>query len=846
VVFAVSHLLDGVVSMESQYGTECPSPGKDFWGNPIRCRTSTTEIDLQYTYDITHVVLSGAYFAHTRNTIYSMSDSRDGQSYTSCTNGISNACGVSTNTVNFRDEQIDCTIPATGRFLCIRSLSAFMILLELKVFATKCECAEGSYSIEDQQYCELCPDNTNSAANSTSLMDCLCNAGWSGPISTCTRCVPGKFKDVPGSHACIDCPVGKYSYFVGASMKEECSECASGWSNVSGDCVGCVPGKYKRSIGSEVCTDCAPGKYNPYVNSSTDTCSDCEEAKYSAENKSQCLLCPANTTSTTGSDSFIACTCRAGWTGTSHACVGCVAGKFKIDHGSHPCTNCSDCWFSDLVNSYTDNCKECATNTYSAENRTQCVSCPSLTTSVAGSASITNCTSSCKCGKKGFCASVDVAQMCGPNGTASPCNVYAMDILASDDVNALLDGVIPQDPSISTYNTLCRNKIGQNWAICGSPSSTTTVIDLKRSYHLSHVQLWAGKSAGNIEGSVLSMSDTMNGHDMYHCSSNEQKVCSSEITPLVYQERSCKDDTSGRYFCISTPRAYFSANEIKLFAWLCSCEAGSYSTNSRQHCEDCPLHSTSAVGSNSIDDCSCKAGFSGRTDNCSGCVPGKYKTNIGSHGCTDCVVGKYTDLRGALSEYKCSECAVGYAETNGECIGCVSGKYKNEYGSHACTSCADGKFSIVVNASSDTCRNCDAGSYSIENNSKCLMCAENSHSSVGSGSIINCSCNAGWSGMLDNCLGCVAGKYKRDPGSMACTSCGAGKWSFLVNASTDTCRSCTAGSILTHVNSTSNTCIDCVAGSYSNENRTACLTCPQNSFSPVRSDNITACLCNAG
>ena len=136
---AVNNLLDGISSMESRYGTRCPSPGYDFWGNPIWCTGSTTVIDLQYNHEITHVVLSGAYHQHTWNTYYSMSDSRDGHSHTSCNNGASNACGVSTNTVDFQDEQINCTIPATGRFLCIRSESYLMILLELKVFATNCE-----------------------------------------------------------------------------------------------------------------------------------------------------------------------------------------------------------------------------------------------------------------------------------------------------------------------------------------------------------------------------------------------------------------------------------------------------------------------------------------------------------------------------------------------------------------------------------------------------------------------------------------------------------------------------------------------------------------------------------
>ena len=63
---------------------------------------------------------------------------------------------------------------------------------------------------------------------------------------------------------------------------------------------------------------------------------------------------------------------------------------------------------------------------------------------------------------------------------------------------------------------------------------------------------------------------------------------------------------------------------------------------------------TSEAGSNEIDDCTCKPGFSGpesgslsvsfsRGGTCTACPAGKHKETAGPADCTDCEAGKYAD-----------------------------------------------------------------------------------------------------------------------------------------------------------------------------------------------------------
>jgi len=85
-------------------------------------------------------------------------------------------------------------------------------------------CAPGTYKSEIKSVsCSLCAANTYSTAvqalnvstclscpnNSVSVagrFECECNFGYEGGMFSCSACVPGKFKRVLGTSACLDCP----------------------------------------------------------------------------------------------------------------------------------------------------------------------------------------------------------------------------------------------------------------------------------------------------------------------------------------------------------------------------------------------------------------------------------------------------------------------------------------------------------------------------------------------------------------------------------------------------------------------------------------------------------------
>ncbi len=62
-------------------------------------------------------------------------------------------------------------------------------------------CSAGKYSNESSALsCRACPANATSPTGSSTVTNCTCNAGSSGPDGgTCTRCVSGKYSAPLGS-----------------------------------------------------------------------------------------------------------------------------------------------------------------------------------------------------------------------------------------------------------------------------------------------------------------------------------------------------------------------------------------------------------------------------------------------------------------------------------------------------------------------------------------------------------------------------------------------------------------------------------------------------------------------
>jgi len=256
---------------------------------------------------------------------------------------------------------------------------------------------------------------------------------------------------------------------------------------------------------------------------------------------------------------------------------------------------------------------------------------------------------------------------------------------------------------------------------------------------------------------------------------------------------------------------------------------------------------------------------------CVDCVPGKYATDFGYAQCQLCSPGKYIWLSAytktcypclantystewaAIEQGVCiacpansaspsasdaktdCKCNAGWTESEGSCVKCDAGKYKNVVGNGVCVDCVAGTYSTSLGANIITvCRSCVAGKYSTQIGAVsdiCQTCPENSASPSASDAKTDCKCNAGWTESTGSCVQCGAGKYKDVIGNEACVDCVAGTYSTNLGANIITvCTACAAGEYSTQIGAMSD----------------ICQTCPANSFSPAASDEATDCKCNAG
>jgi len=318
-------------------------------------------------------------------------------------------------------------------------------------------------------------------------------------------------------------------------------------------------------------------------------------------------------------------------------------------------------------------------------------------------------------------------------------------------------------------------------------------------------------------------------------------------------------------------------------------------------CNACPAYTTSPGGQPSVDNCTCRAGFTGADGGpCETCAAGTFKNQSGSERCQECDADTYNPDRGARSARQCVQCpfmsisapksaskaaclcAPGFTGAL-DCHACLPGTYKDVNGTSACTMCPRGKYGVAFAANaSSACVLCAAGSYSdvmglaLRNTSSaCTLCPSGTYSpTLGAVSLQDCQpCAAGTfrethgANASRLCVLCEAGSYAPDQASSSCTECAAGKFSDDMGAtSASACLDCPAGTYSPHPGASAAGCFVCPAGTYSSElgqavvttckecpanqygpaGSAACLNCPMNSESPRASVAVANCTCLDG
>ena len=206
-----------------------------------------------------------------------------------------------------------------------------------------------------------------------------------------------------------------------------------------------------------------------------------------------------------------------------------------------------------------------------------------------------------------------------------------------------------------------------------------------------------------------------------------------------------------------------------------------------------PLSNTNLIrknktqnGSVSPGQCTCNAGYERNktlsffhpNSTCLACSPGKFKAISGNNAtCLPCPNGTYSNSTASSSCFACPfgassestkgitsidecQCSPGYTPGTlvHSCIRCEAGKYKENAGSGACSSCAKGK---------------NSDSIAAFNSSACRPCPALTISPSASTDVSQCICQRGTFGSVAGrqCAPCLEGFYKDTIGLSNCTAC---------------------------------------------------------------------------
>jgi hypothetical protein len=290
---------------------------------------------------------------------------------------------------------------------------------------------------------------------------------------------------------------------------------------------------------------------------------------------------------------------------------------------------------------------------------------------------------------------------------------------------------------------------------------------------------------------------------------------------------------------------------------------------SSQGVVECPTNTSSLVGSHSINDCSCKMGYTGPNGGpCTACSAGSFKkipgypclpcpqgtsSGTGSASCTGCPANMVPDVDDVS---RCS-CKEGYGlSVEGDCQACASGDFKGIVGNLTCTPCPIGAFSNQVAATE--CTTCLENEVTQTTGSSECTCAV-AYSRNGSASTDTCTacprgtvkdvigemqcveCAVGWYAPSEaglECLACPSHMTTLGPGASSCVCTAA----YGFNASTARCDICTAG---TYQNTTRNvSCTPCPVSEVSAEGSVQCSACAAHMH--TLTDGVAPCECMPG
>ena len=417
-------------------------------------------------------------------------------------------------------------------------------------------CGAGKYrttpAATAESLCLLCPDNTFSFSGSTQITNCSCKAGYSGAADgvACVACVAGSYKTGVGIGTCTNCPLNQYSTTV-AQVTSTCTSCPSFAQSPAGSsqATSCQCNAGYTGANGQVCLGCVQGTYKPEVGPST--CTLCGNNTFSgavaATSSSVCTACQSNSTSLMGSTRQSDCHCLMGYLTNNLGAV------------NASCQMCSAGSYNSQLDATT--CSKCGagykSSTPGAVSAEQCTACTANTFSTAGAAQCEICPintfapglsdelGDCKCNAGYY------SQVTGQDGL--PCSA------CQAGKHKAQTGPVP-----------CTDCLANQYSTATAATSNTTCI----------------ACTANAVSPVASSISTM-------C------LCTTGFTGS--NAAGCSGCTVGKFKPTTGPDA------------CTDCPANTYSgltaQKSNATCTPCYENSISLPGSDTIDDCSCSAGF---------------------------------------------------------------------------------------------------------------------------------------------------------------------------------------------------------------------------------------------
>jgi len=372
---------------------------------------------------------------------------------------------------------------------------------------------------------------------------------------------------VVSSGACITCPVGKYSLgsvalcsdCTIANINVEQCQCKAGTTgNGFPACYSCNPGTYKAAPGSAACTNC------PQFSSTGDS----------------------------RATSITQCQCSSYWIAGGRTIF---AGYVGRDGGA--CTQCNP------------SCTDCPANMYKTNGSIPCLSCPSYSTSAAGSIAY----SQCVC-EPGFVDNpfIDGLQ-CQPTTACAP-GSFASGIRYTQqwcgfDFDVAFNASTTIFNGRPFYTEICPCAVVQGVRTCPCFNGENNPLFV---YFFHNVQEDSFFWGMHLEfGSLYPY--TYNGYWENHPDGRYWPV----QAPL----------TGWTDWCYKGDGIFTATPQTSTISVLCSpCPANTFQNESirETNCKLCTTNSRSAKGSSS---CSCMPGSSGPGGKspCTKCVPGKSK-----------------------------------------------------------------------------------------------------------------------------------------------------------------------------------------------------------------------------